>query len=108
MAGDEINRSPDDEKCKTLNITRHAHRGQMTKLINKGLTMIQGLLESNKDNLETLEGLVESINTKINLVCDLDRENINITPEDELETTIVNTDEYMEELNTKVCTEKCI
>ena len=46
------------------------------------------------------------MNTKINLLCDLDKEIINITPEDELETTVVNTDEYMEELNTKVRTVK--
>ena len=55
MADDEANTPPDDGKRKRLSITRRAHGGQMTKLINKGAIMIQvGLHVTNRENLEIL------------------------------------------------------
>ena len=89
-----------NDKQRRLIITRRAHRAQMTRLLHKGENIIEN--QEHLNNTDILEGLVDSMHTKVKLLSDLDSEILELVAEDELEDAIIDADEYLEQVNIRV------
>ena len=93
----------EEAEYRRLFTTRGAHRGQMTKLLKKATDTADALTsQSSMTEKQALEGIVDSIGTKLTHLKQLDHNIITNTTEDKLEQTIVDSDDYIENLNTKI------
>jgi len=86
-----------EEDVNRLQLSRRAHRGQMTKLYKRGENLVANL--DDEDNLDMLNGIIESMDSKLKLLSELDGRIQDVTPEAKLEEAIVEADEYIEEVN---------
>ncbi len=86
------------KQLKRLQVTRRAHRGQMTKLQKRADTLISSFSQSEdtREHIQLLEGLVSSMENKVSLLGGLDAQITDLTSEADLETSIIEADEYME------------
>lgn len=84
---DENQKTPLEEELKRLLVTRRAHRGQMTKLLNKA-SETMGKDEDDPGNQVAMTGLLDSLQTKRTFLKELDNSLIRKTPETDLEERI--------------------
>ncbi|CAB4044645.1 Hypothetical predicted protein, partial [Paramuricea clavata] len=88
------------DDLKRAKITRRSQRAQATKTWNKAETLMND--EINKTNIQRLQVVLQTFDTKIEQLKKLD-ENISckIETEKELESEIVEADDYLSELMDK-------
>jgi hypothetical protein len=88
-----------EEDRKRLNITKRANRGQVTKLFSRAKDIKES--EDHDENAKThlLLGIVESIQNKLTFISEVDNKLtnlINVENEGELESFLVESDDYLQ------------
>ncbi len=88
------------EQHTRLCLSRRAHRGQLTKLLNAASNLTMNLDE--EDNLTSYEGIIDSLDTKLQHLTVMDQQIQDFTPTEKLEETIVEGEEYLEEARGRI------
>ena len=92
------------QELRKLTTTRRAHRGQMTKLINHGNETVHRIMASvhtssaPSSDTQALVSQLTSMNSKLEILEEVDTKILDLTPVETFEDSIVDADDYIEEL----------
>ena len=93
------------EEFRRLTASRRAHRGQMTKLMNRAEDMSNDIQPmATMAEKQQLFVILDSCGAKLQYLRDLDQKIMDKTQLDDLEEAIIASDDYLENLNGKIRT----